>query len=121
MPRHKQLPPQPAVGTACVQDLMLLSREDRHLGVASHAPLGSQASPRGDALEKEMATHSSILAWRIPGMGTKRDNQGFRGQTQGEDWCWLHGDSLKGLECGIAATGLFTEESRAAIDAKLHC
>ena len=22
-----------------------------------------------DALEKEMATHSSILAWRIPGMG----------------------------------------------------
>ena len=22
-----------------------------------------------DALEKEMATHSSVLAWRIPGMG----------------------------------------------------
>ena len=22
-----------------------------------------------DALEEEMATHSSILAWRIPGMG----------------------------------------------------
>ena len=25
-----------------------------------------------DALEKEMATHSSILAWRIPGMGSQR-------------------------------------------------
>ena len=25
--------------------------------------------PMGHALEKEMATHSSILAWRIPGMG----------------------------------------------------
>lgn len=35
---------------------------------------------------------------------TKKDNQGFRGQTQGEDWCWLHGDSLKGLECGMAMT-----------------
>ena len=22
-----------------------------------------------DALDKEMATHSSVLAWRIPGMG----------------------------------------------------
>ena len=25
-----------------------------------------------DALEKEMATHSSVLAWRIPGMGLHR-------------------------------------------------
>ena len=24
---------------------------------------------QGDPLEKEMATHSSVLAWRIPGMG----------------------------------------------------
>ena len=24
---------------------------------------------REDALEKEMATHSGVLAWRIPGMG----------------------------------------------------
>ena len=24
------------------------------------------------ALEKEMATHSSVLAWRIPGMGSHR-------------------------------------------------
>ena len=27
------------------------------------------AHPAGDALEKEMATHSSVLAWRIPGLG----------------------------------------------------
>ena len=26
-------------------------------------------SSRPHALEKEMATHSSVLAWRIPGMG----------------------------------------------------
>ena len=26
-------------------------------------------TPHFHALEKEMATHSSVLAWRIPGMG----------------------------------------------------
>ena len=25
--------------------------------------------PHFHALEKEMATHSSVLAWRVPGMG----------------------------------------------------
>ena len=41
------------------------------------SPWGRQESPLSDftftvhfhALEKEMATHSSVLAWRIPGMG----------------------------------------------------
>ena len=28
-----------------------------------------QAGARGHALEKEMATQSSVLAWRIPGVG----------------------------------------------------
>ena len=28
-----------------------------------------QSLGREDPLEKEMATHSSVLAWRIPGMG----------------------------------------------------
>ena len=28
-----------------------------------------QSLGREDLLEKEMATHSSVLAWRIPGMG----------------------------------------------------
>ena len=32
------------------------------------------------ALEKEMATHSSILAWRIPGMG----------EPDGLPFTWLH-------------------------------
>ena len=31
--------------------------------------LESKRSPVLHALEKEMATHSSVLAWRIPGMG----------------------------------------------------
>ena len=28
-----------------------------------------QSLGQEDSLEKEMATHSSVLAWRIPGMG----------------------------------------------------
>ena len=31
-----------------------------------------QSLGREDPLEKEMATHSSILAWRIPGTGEPR-------------------------------------------------
>ena len=39
-----------------------------------HAKMGSIKDRNGmdltvDALEKEMATHSSVLAWRISGMG----------------------------------------------------
>ena len=40
------------------------------------------------ALEKEMATHSSVLAWRIPGRGSL---VGCRlwGRTVGHDWRYL--------------------------------
>ena len=43
---------------------------------AVHGVTGSRTQPSNftftfqfHALEKEMATHSSVLAWRIPGMG----------------------------------------------------
>ena len=43
-------------------------------GVAkSQTPLSDFTSTfQFHALEKEMATHSSVLAWRIPGMGEPR-------------------------------------------------
>ena len=37
------------------------------------------------ALEKEMATHSSILAWRIPGMGEPGGQQFMRSLRVGHD------------------------------------
>ena len=42
---------------------MLLSREDKDLGVASHAPPGSQASPRGEAKDFGLlpSRHADIL------------------------------------------------------------
>ena len=39
---------------ACVRELIFLSREGRDLGVASHAPPGSQASPREEAKDSAL-------------------------------------------------------------------
>ena len=38
------------------------------------------------ALEKEMATHCSILAWRIPGMAEPGGLLSVRSQRVGHDW-----------------------------------
>ena len=38
------------------------------------------------ALEKEMATHSSILAWRIPGMGKPGGQPSMGSYRVGHDW-----------------------------------
>ena len=37
-------------------------------------------------LEKEMATHSSVLAWRIPGTGEPGGLQSMRSHRVGHDW-----------------------------------
>ena len=39
-----------------------------------------------DALEKEMAAHSSVLAWRIPGMGEPGGLSSLGSHTVGHDW-----------------------------------
>ena len=38
------------------------------------------------ALEKEMATHSSVLAWRIPGKGESGGLQSMGSHRVGHDW-----------------------------------
>ena len=47
------------------------------------------------ALEKEMATHSSVLAWRIPGMGEPGGLPSLGSHRVGHDWsdlaaAWFH-------------------------------
>ena len=39
-----------------------------------------------EMLEKEMATHSSVLAWRIPGMGEPGGLQSMGSHRVGHDW-----------------------------------
>ena len=46
-----------------IQDLVLLSREDKDLGVASHAPPGSQASPRGEAKDPLSSRVATRISW----------------------------------------------------------
>ena len=41
------------------------------------------------ALEKEMATHSSVLAWRIPGMGEPGGLPSMGSHRDGHDWSYL--------------------------------
>ena len=43
------------------------------------------------ALEKEMATHSSVLAWRIPGMGEPSGLLSMGSHRVGHDWSNLAG------------------------------
>ena len=45
-----------------------------------------QSLCREDPLEKEMATHSSTLAWRIPWMEEPGRLQSTGSQTVGHDW-----------------------------------
>ena len=47
------------------------------------------------ALEKEMATHSSILAWRIPGMG-ELVGPSMGSHRVGQDWGNLAAKCLLG-------------------------
>ena len=56
------------------------------------SPWGREESDRTErlhfhfhALEKEMATHSSVLAWRIPGMGEPGGLLYMRSHTVGHD------------------------------------
>ena len=45
------------------------------------------------ALEKEMATHSSVLAWRIPGMGEPGGLPSMGSHRVGHDWSDLSSSS----------------------------
>ena len=51
---------------------------------------------QGDPLEKEMATHSRILAWRIPWTEEPFGLQSIGSQRAGHDWVTnTHGSALR--------------------------
>ena len=56
------------------------------------------------ALEKEMATHSSVLAWRIPGMGEPGGLPSMGSHRVGHDW--------SGLAAAAAATASTINQNR---------
>ena len=56
-----------------------------------------------DPLEEGMATHSSILAWRIPGTGASGGLQSMGAQRIRHDWRdWAHFDEADPFSCSLA-------------------
>ena len=64
---------------------MFLSRGDRDIGVAFQSHPVGHASSRVEAKE-ETATHSSVLAWRIPGTGEPGELPSMGSHRVGHDW-----------------------------------
>ena len=57
------------------------------------------------ALKKEMATHSSVLAWRIPGMAEPGGLLSIGLHSVGHDWSDLAAAVVKNLPANAGATG----------------
>ena len=57
------------------------------------------------ALEKEMATHSSVLAWRIPGTGEPGGLPSMGSHRVGHDWSDLAAAAASVLAWRIPGTG----------------
>ena len=55
------------------------------------------------ALEKEMATHSSVRAWRIPGMGEPGELPSMGLHRVGHDWSDLAAAAAAHYNCTVLA------------------
>ena len=62
-------------------------------------------------LEKEMATHSSVLAWRIPGMGVPGGLPSMGSHRVGHDWSDLAAAAAQGENIVVSSSfsGLFIQ------------
>ena len=58
------------------------------------------------ALEKEMATHSSVLAWRIPGTGEPGGLPSVGSHRVGHDWSDLAAAACNGIENNLPDTNI---------------
>ena len=56
-------------------------------------------------LEKEMATHSSVLAWRIPGTGEPRGLPSMGSHRVGHDWSDLAAAAVKAMVFPVVMYG----------------
>ena len=60
------------------------------------------------ALEKEMATHSSVLAWRIPGMGEPGGLPSMGSHRVGHDWSDLAAAAAEWAQVKISRVSWLT-------------
>ena len=81
LPRRRQWHPTP----------VLLPGKSHGWSLVGYSPWGLKELDTTEwlhfhALEKEMATHSSVLAWRIPGMGEPGGLPSMGSHRVGHDW-----------------------------------
>ena len=75
------------------------------------------------SLEKEMATHSSVLVWRIPGTGEPRGLPSMGSNRVGHDWSDLAaaaaaaGSLLRNKDC----SGIFGKDAYRIFPENFHC
>ena len=67
------------------------------------------------ALEKEMATHSSVLAWRIPGMGEPGGLPSMRSHRVGHNWSDLAAAAAAAYFLMLSDIVLFVPPGRQAM------
>ena len=74
------------------------------------------------ALEKEMATHSSVLAWRIPGTGEPGGllSMGSQSRTQLKQLSSSNSNTKKSIFDHFHVENLMSELSRSLQNSKLH-
>ena len=78
-----------------------LGSSDGKASAYNEGDLGSIPGLEG-LLEKEMATHSSTLAWKIPWMEEPGTLQSMGSQRVGHDWATSHSHSHGLLRCFTA-------------------
>ena len=71
------------------------------------------------ALEKEMATHSSVLAWRIPGTGKPGGLPSMGSHRVGHDWRDLAAAAAAATRCCMAKTNTTLWSNYLPIKSKL--
>ena len=64
----------------------------------------------GDALEEEMSTHSSILAWEIPWTEETGRLQSMRSQRVGHDWATEQAGTHVSINLAFACPLLMTQK-----------
>ena len=85
---------------------------------------GDPVSITGSGRLKEMATHSSILAWRIPWTGEPRGLQSLGSQRVRKDWVTNTQRSTLGGEqqlCSKIIVGLECQVQRLNFDERKNC
>ena len=96
---------------------LLLGKSHGWRSLVGCSPWGCEESDMTErlhfhALEKEMATHSSVFAWRIPGMAETAGTPSMGSHRVWHDWCNLAAAAAAAAAVLIFSPWLFNLEAK---------